>query len=158
MSTFQMAQLTPDQSLLMARLHARCFSEGWTAQVFEEMLNDPRVVGLAAISDVGPCNIFGFVLLRIVVDEAEILTLGVEPKERRRSLGLTLVEAGLVRAFSLGAKEVFLEVSARNSPAQALYKSLGFEEVAQRKNYYQIGAQGREDALVYRLRHGGRSS
>ena len=49
-----------------------------------------------------------------------------------------------------GIATLWLEVRASNSPAIALYESLGFNEVTVRKNYYPA-AQGKEDAVIMAL-------
>lgn len=47
-----------------------------------------------------------------------------------------------------GARELFLDVRADNPAAQALYTSLGFEQIAERPGYYQPDNVA---ALVMRL-------
>lgn len=69
--------------------------------------------------------------------QADIQTIAVAPDARRRGLGRTLMVALLTEARERRATEVFLEVRADNPSAQALYVSLGFEQIAVRPNYYQ---------------------
>jgi ribosomal-protein-alanine acetyltransferase len=69
--------------------------------------------------------------------QADIQTLAVAPDARRRGLGRALMVALLAEARERRATEVFLEVRADNPSAQALYVSLGFEQIAVRPNYYQ---------------------
>jgi ribosomal-protein-alanine N-acetyltransferase len=88
----------------------------------------------------------GFVLVRAIAGEAEILTLAVLPEARRQGLGQGLMAAALARAAARGAAAMLLEVATDNAPAQALYASLGFAKVGRRRRYY---ADGR-DALVLR--------
>ncbi|HUK17213.1 MAG TPA: ribosomal protein S18-alanine N-acetyltransferase [Bryobacteraceae bacterium] len=64
--------------------------------------------------------------------ECEILNLAVSPQFRRAGIGRLLVES-LLAGFS---GTVFLEVRASNRVATGLYKSIGFEEVSRRPNYY----------------------
>lgn len=64
--------------------------------------------------------------------ESEILNLAVAPEHRRRGVARSLVEAWL-----RGVKgDVFLEVRASNEAAQKFYKSLGFQVVSVRSEYY----------------------
>ena len=75
----------------------------------------------------------GFLVARtLAADEQELLNLAVDPLHRRRGIGRSLVKALLSEAP--GA--VFLEVRESNRRARDLYKSLGFQEVSLRKNYY----------------------
>ena len=53
----------------------------------------------------------------------------------------------IAEARDRGATELFLEVRADNPNAQALYESLGFEQLAIRPNYYQPDGV---DAIVMR--------
>lgn len=79
-------------------------------------------------------RIAGFLVYRVAgPDECEILNVAVSPQFRRRGVGSSLVR-WLVNGFR-GA--VFLEVRASNRAAIDLYKSLGFEEISARPQYYQ---------------------
>jgi ribosomal-protein-alanine N-acetyltransferase len=69
--------------------------------------------------------------------DADIQTIAVAPSVRRRGLGRMLMVAVLRHAVDRGAPNVFLEVRADNPNAQALYVSLGFEQIAVRPHYYQ---------------------
>ena len=93
----------------------------------------------------------GFILIRVVADEAEILTLAVRPAARREGLGARLVEAAVVRAAARGAERMFLEVAEDNVAARALYARTGFVEAGRRRGYYARADGSREDALVLSL-------
>lgn len=68
----------------------------------------------------------------LAAGESEILNLAVAPEHRR--LG---VARSLVKAWISGAPgDVFLEVRASNEAAQKFYKSLGFQVVSVRPEYY----------------------
>jgi len=69
--------------------------------------------------------------------QADIQTIAVAPGARRHGLGRALMVAMLDEAGRRRAVEVFLEVRADNPNAQALYRSLGFEQIAVRPHYYQ---------------------
>ena len=88
----------------------------------------------------------GFILARVVGDEAEILTLAVAPAARCKGFGKALVRSAAAHAASLGATSLFLEAGVRNDAAQALYRGLGFVAVGRRKAYY-----ADEDADILRL-------
>jgi ribosomal-protein-alanine N-acetyltransferase len=84
-----------------------------------------------------------------VLDEVHILNLTVAPSARRRGLGRALLNRALDRAREVGATSAYLEVRVSNAAAIDLYRSAGFEEIAQRRDYYPA-ANGREDALILR--------
>ena len=87
---------------------------------FRVAICDNRVAGFLVSRAAGP-------------EECEILNVAVSPEFRRMGVGSALV-ASLVAGFR-GA--VFLEVRASNHAAVDLYKSLCFEEVGRRAEYYQ---------------------
>ena len=126
----------------LAALHAQAFAAPWSAAEFADLLSQPGVL-LGLEPD-------GFVLVSVVLDEAEILTLAVRPDARRQGLGRRLVERACVAAKAAGAATLFLEVAEDNAAARALYARAGFVEIGRRKAYYP-GPDGRRiDALALR--------
>ena len=154
-----------DDAAAMSLLHAACFDAGWSQDAFEGLFADPHITGWVAQPEAAqpeaiaggegkgsrPAALEAMVLIRTVLDEAEILTLAVAPGARRHGLARRAVETAIVAVAALGASGLFLEVAASNEAARALYRSLGFEEVARRKAYYRKAGGGREDALVLSL-------
>jgi len=126
----------------LAEIHATAFpaGEAWPAAMIAGHLGMPGVFAL--IDEAG-----GMVLARTAADEAEILTLAVAPAARRHGLGRALVNATAAAARAQGATRLFLEVSARNEAARALYQAAGFKRAGLRRRYYADGA----DALILAL-------
>lgn len=120
----------------MARIHALCFAKAWDEAALGDMLKSPGIVGLIAPG--------GFVLARVAADEAEVLTIAVDPAARRRGTGRALLAEAVSAVQAKGARTMFLEVACANSAARALYGLLGFHNVGRRKSYY----EGGEDALI----------
>ncbi|MFC5390563.1 ribosomal protein S18-alanine N-acetyltransferase [Brevundimonas bullata] len=127
----------------LAAIHAEAFETPWDAASLSALLASP---GVFVVADAD-----GFILIRVVADEAEILTLAVRPSARRGGLGARLVEAAVVRAAALGADRMFLEVAEDNVAARALYARAGFHEAGRRRGYYARANGRREDALVLAL-------
>lgn len=127
----------------LAALHAAAFPTSWDAAAFGALLEQEGVFALEEPD--------GFVLMRVVADEAEVLTLAVRPAARRRGLGGRLVAAGAVVAASRGASRLFLEVAADNAAALALYARAGFVEAGRRPGYYARSGGQRQDALLLAL-------
>ncbi|KAF0183072.1 MAG: GNAT family N-acetyltransferase [Hyphomonadaceae bacterium] len=123
----------------LAELHALAFADCWSAEAFGDLLGSPGVQALLAPD--------GFIVVRTVADEAEILTLAVAPAARRAGLGRALASKAAEVAREQGAARLYLEVSAKNAAARALYAALGFTEIGRRARYYADGA----DALVLSL-------
>ncbi len=82
----------------------------------------------------------GFAIWRAAADEAELLSIGVAPDERRRGAGGALLDAVIAAAARAGAGAVYLDVDPANAAALALYARAGFAETARRKAYYRSGA------------------
>jgi len=133
----------PDQAERLAALHATAFDTPWTAAAFADLLNQAGVFE-AETAD-------GFILMRVVVDEAEILTLAVHPEARGRGQGARLVAEGVAGAVARGADRVFLEVAEDNVPARALYARAGFVETGRRPGYYSRPDGSRATALLFTL-------
>lgn len=127
----------------LAAIHAEAFETPWDAASLSALLASPGVFVVAEAD--------GFILIRAVADEAEILTLAVRPPARRGGLGARLVEAAVVRAAALGVERMFLEVAEDNAAARALYARAGFHEAGRRRGYYARADGSREDALVLAL-------
>lgn len=132
---------SPGHAPALALLHARAFppAERWSAEAFAAQLGVPGTFGF--IDGRG-----GFVLARCTADEAEILTLAVDPAARRQGTGRALLGTAIACARVRGASAMLLEVAAANDAALALYAAAGFSPVGRRPRYYPGGA----DALILR--------
>lgn len=119
----------------LADLHALCFDEPWSADTVRQVLGTVGAFGLAGWID-GADASAGFALARTVLDECELLSLGVAPDRRRLGLGAALLDAAMARAAAFGARWFLLEVGMDNGPARRLYASRGMVEVGRRPGYY----------------------
>lgn len=120
----------------LAELHAKCFPRGWSAMEIASLITQPGSLALKAIDG----EIGGFLLIRTVADEAEILTLAVDPAQQRKGLARDLVGHAETKLGQQGCARLFLEVSVRNTAALALYDALGFQKTGRRFRYYADGA------------------
>lgn len=130
---------------ILASLHARAFPEKevWSETEICDVLAMSGVSGWVAVCKGTPC---GFVLIRQCLEEAEVLTLAVDPDFQRQSVGRALMGEAMTFLKEQGAERLFLEVSINNQAAKALYQRLQFEPCGHRKRYYPDGS----DALVLR--------
>jgi [ribosomal protein S18]-alanine N-acetyltransferase len=115
----------------------------WREQQFAESLkakHDCRVL-------LNNGRVIGYVITRIVGDEAELLNIGIALCEQRKGYAkqlLTQVE------HTLKSREInvlFLEVRESNLAARALYQHSGFHEMGERPDYYP-GKKQREKAIT----------
>jgi ribosomal-protein-alanine N-acetyltransferase len=131
--------LTPGE---MAVLHAACFTvpRPWNATEFADLL--------ASLHVFAACRAGGFALGRVIADEAELLTLAVEPGRRRLGLGRQLLSEVEETARRRRAGRLFLEVAEDNAAALALYRAAGLAETGRRRGYYRVPGGPAVDALI----------
>ncbi len=137
---------TRDASAIAA-LHGGSFRRGWSEQEVEGLLLDRHVVAHRALMGT---KLMGFIMSRMVKDEAEILSVAVAGRQRGRGIARQLLDLHLRRLAGLGARAVFLEVDEHNDPALRLYHRAGFSEVSRRPNYYPGTGGKAAAALVLR--------
>jgi ribosomal-protein-alanine N-acetyltransferase len=130
--------MTPET---MAALAARAYAHAtpWTATDFGDALGQPTTLLIDAPN--------GFLLARVIADEAEILALATDPAAQRQGIATALLARFVVEAAARGARHAFLEVADDNAPARALYSRTGFAETGRRRGYYPR-ATGAADALI----------
>ncbi|POF61654.1 ribosomal-protein-alanine N-acetyltransferase [Novacetimonas maltaceti] len=131
---------------LLARIHAASFTpdQQWDVPALGTVLAMPGVaLGVAMAPAGGRQVVAGFIMVRAVLDEAEILTLAVDPAFRRRGLARALLAWMADMAAQQGIARLFLEVGVGNAAAWGLYRDAGFEEVGRRRGYYPDGSDAR---------------
>jgi ribosomal-protein-alanine N-acetyltransferase len=133
----------------VAAIHAASFAHGWPASEIARMLADSHILGQGMF--VRERDLVAIALSRIVVDEAELLTIATRQDWRGRGAARDLLAAHLGALAARGVKTVFLEVEEGNKSARKLYAGYGFTEVGRREGYYRNPANGSAAALVMRL-------
>lgn len=78
----------------------------------------------------------GFAWLKVVDGDGEFYAVGVDPQRQRAGEGRRLMNAGFARLASIGVHSSHLFVDESNTPALALYASLGFERVGSDIQYH----------------------
>ena len=147
---FIIDRLEQDDTREAARIHAARFAKPWPKEDIQGLLLQPTVFGFVARREGRRKEgAGGFVLARLVADEAEILTIAVDAAFPRQGIGHQLMEAVLRHLYAERAKMLFLEVDEGNVAAIGLYQGLGFVTVGKRPDYY--GSAGsRSTALTMR--------
>lgn len=140
-----------ESAAVLAALHAEAFAaqtdELWSEKSLRELLAMPGALALLALRGDEPV---GFILLRQAADEAEIITLAVQPRQRRLGVARRLLSVGLDKIAGRGARHCFLEVADDNAAARALYGAAGFAEVGRRPGYYRDATGRPRDAVLMR--------
>ena len=92
-------------------------------------------------------TLLGFAFVQRILDEAHLLDIAVDPARRGQGLGRDLLRRLMDEELVSGISIWFLEVRVSNASAIGLYRSLGYNELSIRRNYYD-GPGGKEDALL----------
>lgn len=152
--------LTSDLIHLMP-IEQACHSHPWSEKTFASCLGG-RYFGekLAEIQDkkldnslTDSENILGFYVGELVVDEATLMDICVDPSEQGKGFGKKLLHHFIDQAKTKGAIKIWLEVRAKNISAQMLYMNAGFIEISRRTGYYPSSKGfGYEDAIVMSLK------
>lgn len=134
----------------LSEIHADSFSRGWSSAEFESLLLQTGTHALLAEQRgiFGRRSPAGFILYRLVADEAEILTVAVARASRRRGVGGALLDEALRHTYREGAERIYLEVEETNLGAITLYRRAEFRETGRREGYYREGRAAPGGALV----------
>jgi [ribosomal protein S18]-alanine N-acetyltransferase len=120
-----------------------CYTDPWTRDMLREEIIE-RFSWIGLYND----KVVGYIVGRIIIDEAEIFSIAVNPEYGRKGFGRELLQSWIQGVKEEGVKKVHLEVRVSNKPAQNLYISTGFVLMGKRKNFYQSPP---EDALLFTL-------
>ncbi|MGQ0287457.1 ribosomal protein S18-alanine N-acetyltransferase [Pasteurellaceae bacterium 22721_9_1] len=93
-------------------------------------------------------KIVGFAICQVVLDEATLFNIAIDPKYQGRKFGAKLLLALIEQLKQRGIATLWLEVRESNQKAIALYDSCQFNQVDIRKNYYPTKEGKRENAIV----------
>ncbi|WP_298910226.1 ribosomal protein S18-alanine N-acetyltransferase [uncultured Aliiroseovarius sp.] len=114
----------------LSEIHVAAFvaTRGWSADEIAQLQTSPLVFTVAQPN--------GFAMGRVVVDEAELLTVAVAPEAQGHGIGEKLLQDFECTAADRGATRAFLEVADDNAAARALYRKAGWSTCGQRPAYY----------------------
>ena len=93
----------------------------------------------------------GFLLLRVIENEAEILSIGVKKRVRRNGMGKYLIEQAKRFSNLHQLRSILLEVAETNRNAFGFYKKQGFLKIGIRNNYYVFSGKNKKNALIMQL-------
>lgn len=141
---FKLRPMRVDDLTSVMAVELRAYPHPWTEGIFRDCL---RVGYQCWVAELGS-ELVGYSVMSVAVGEAHVLNLCIAPERHGQGLGRRLLRRMLRLAAEQHADTAYLEVRESNLPARALYESLGFTQVGQRRDYYPDG-DGREDAAVY---------
>lgn len=138
----QIRRMSREDVVAVVPIEAECFSVPWSENAFYDALNQKDAYYYVAIAQeeiVGYCGAYG------IIDEGDVNQVAVRSNFRKQGIARQLVTTMIQEMEKDGFVSMTLEVRAGNTPAIALYQSLGFVSEGLRKNFYE---KPTEDALI----------
>ena len=123
---------------LCSAMERKCFAKHEAMDVTKEAKGRGATL-LCASPLAQPQECVGYAMTTRSSLALHLTKLVVTPAERRKGVGRALLAKVLDVARSGRAQVCTLHVDEGNTPAQALYRSLGFEETGRRDDYYRVG-------------------
>jgi ribosomal-protein-alanine N-acetyltransferase len=106
----------------------------WSADAYAQLASHGYSAWVAERTDSN--EIVGFIVVRLVPPEAEILNLAVKPENREQGVATSLLELVLADLQKGEASRLYLEVRPSNTPAISFYQKHLFTLTGVRPNYY----------------------
>ena len=126
----------------VSAIEKRCYATPWHANAYYTELSNRAAAYLVARMD---GKVIGYGGMWVIMDEAHITTLAVDPPHQGKKIGERLLQGLMEEAILHGASRATLEVREHNVAAQGLYRKYGFREAGLRHRYY---SDNQEDALI----------
>lgn len=145
---FTIRPVTKAEAGILTGIHEECFPRYWNRQAFTDFFTVKNTFALLVeeLNNAGAA--IAMMVYRVAFEQADVLTIAVLPKWRRRGIAKLLVEQLLKDCREAGVKEIFLEVEDGNIAGLKLYEQAGFKNISRRKLYYQQLDGSLTDALV----------
>lgn len=144
MSDNHLRPLMVDDLSQLSELQTLCFASPWSETQLHTYLSGQRYRCYGMWQE---AQLTGFALLSTVLDEAELLQIGVSPVCRGQGLATELMGYVHEQLHNDDIRRNMLEVRSSNETARKLYLRLGYTEDGIRKGYYPSG-NGSEDAIL----------
>ncbi len=141
--TLDLARMENEDIPRVLHVESLCFTTPWPRNAFHNELNDNKLAHyfVGRFDD----RIVGYGGLWVILEDAHITTVAVEPTYQRKRFGEQILIRLIDEAIERGARWITLEVRESNVAAQNLYKKYGFTIVSTRRGYY---SDNDENALV----------
>ena len=143
MPSIRLREFLPEDLEAAYALDQICFEPGIAYARSELRGFLARAGSVALIAEDGGA-LAGFAIGHRRGAKGHVVTIDIAPEFRRRGAGKLLLAELLRRLGARGAREVRLEVDARNTGAIRFYEQMGFRPTRVRKDYYGAGVDGLE--------------
>lgn len=127
------------------------YSHPWTRGNFLDSLRSGYRAEVL-LNQLSPTEeVIGYFVAMQGVDEMHLLNITVAPVCQGQGWGRVLLQSVVDASRACHAQCLWLEVRASNARALSVYERFGFRRVGERKRYYPLSAEQREDAIVMSL-------
>jgi ribosomal-protein-alanine acetyltransferase len=116
----------------------------WSRASYERLAEEQMAGWVAEVNE----SISGFITVRQLAGDIEILNLAVRRDARRQGVGVLLLDTVASQGKESHVKKIYIEVRASNEGARKFYARHGFRETGRRPRYYSDPV---EDALLLEL-------
>jgi ribosomal-protein-alanine N-acetyltransferase len=110
-----------------------CF---WGAEHYCRFLEQQEYFGRKAVATASGSKMVGFFLARSILENLELLKIGVYPDFQNAGIGTRLLNAAFAEGMKRGCLRCFLEVRKSNESAIQFYYGHKFKIAGERINYY----------------------
>lgn len=136
--------LDENNVLFVQDIQKDCNEPVWTSSSLFHLLNKGSGYGYILKSF---NKYIGYILLRSLADEEEVLSLGVLNLNRRKGVASKLFYEFERDVIRKSVKRIFLEVKVKNYSAICFYEFLGLKKIKVLKDYYKTD-NGYENGLL----------
>ena len=129
----------------------RAYNISWSASVMSDTIQAAHTQ-VWGVYDERIFGCIGFAVLSVIIDEADLLMICIDPDYQRSGFGGNILRFIINKAKELKVVNIFIEVRTSNAPAIILFEKHSFNYIGLRKDYYpdKVGV-GREDAIIMGL-------
>ncbi|GAE95442.1 ribosomal-protein-S18p-alanine acetyltransferase [Gracilibacillus boraciitolerans JCM 21714] len=143
MTKVEFRKMTESDITSVMNIDELSFPIPWPEDIYyEELRNNKYAVYFVAVVD---DKVVGFCGSWMILDEAQITNIAIDPIYRGRGYGQALFQYVINYGLAHGIKHLSLEVRVSNTAALRMYKKFGLQPGGIRKSYY---TDNLEDALV----------
>ncbi|WP_159917054.1 ribosomal protein S18-alanine N-acetyltransferase [Pantoea sp. 18069] len=147
--TIRFAPLTAASLETLLPIEQQAYSHPWTHGNFIDALAAGYEAQMLLDAD---DQLLGYFVAMAVLDEVHLLNLTVAPAHQGRGWARIMLEGLSLWSRQRQALWLWLEVRASNARARAIYEKHGFQQIAERKNYYPAVDGQREHAIIMSLK------
>ena len=135
---------------VMAEIARSAMQHPWSRAIFADCFKEDYhgfVITQGELAN----QVIGFSVVLIQLQECQLLNVCVRARHQGCGYGRQLLLHIIEYSKQNKVKKIFLETRRSNEKAIQCYKSAGFNQVAERRDYYLLEG-GREDALIFSLK------